>query len=51
MCRNTLRMGGAWLCFLSLVLIEPKALHSLGKCSVMDLHPSCKEMRVGESQM
>lgn len=46
MCRNTLGMSGAWLCFLLVVLIEPRALHSLGKWSVMDLHPSCKGMRV-----
>lgn len=50
-CKNTLGMGGAWLCFLSVVLIEHKALHSLGKCSITDLHPSCTEMRAGESQM
>lgn len=38
-CRNTLWMSRAWLCFLLVVLIEPRALHSLGKCSATDLHP------------
>lgn len=45
-CRNTLGMSGAWLRFLSVVLIEPRALQSLGKCSSTDLHPSSKGMRV-----
>lgn len=45
-CRNALGMSGAWLCFLSVVLIEPRALCSLGKCSATDLHPSCKRMKV-----